>query len=99
LGTDVPYCKINHGENSVITLIMTSLRTRWNLCVEYIFLADEMAGRDHRWHINFMPLHSCSRTAARHVCGDPCMTTLASLQKYLFPAWMHLLSASLSRLR
>jgi hypothetical protein len=27
------------------------------------------------------------------------MTTLALLQKYLFPAWMHLLSASSSRLR
>jgi hypothetical protein len=69
------------------------------VCVELIFLAYKMSGLDQRCHINFMQLHSCSQTAAKQVCGNLCMTTLASLQKYLFPPWMHLLSASSSRLR
>jgi hypothetical protein len=69
------------------------------VCVEFIFLAYEIAGLDHRWPNSLMLPHSCSHTAARHVCGDPCMTTLASLQKYLFPPWMHLFSASSSRSR
>jgi hypothetical protein len=69
------------------------------VCVELILHADKIAGLDHRWHINLMLPQSCSHTAARHVCGDPCMTTLSSLQKYLFPAWIHLFSALSSRLR
>jgi hypothetical protein len=93
-------------------MFLTSLGLSWHctltsvvsgavitVCVELIFLADEIAGLDHRCHINLMPSQCCRHTAARHVCGDPCMMTLSSLKKYLFPARMHLFGALSSRLR
>jgi hypothetical protein len=74
-------------------MFLTSLGLSWHctltsvvsgavttVCVQLIFRDDKIAGLDHRWHINLMPSQCCSHTAARHVCGDPCMMTLSSLQ-------------------
>jgi hypothetical protein len=92
-------CLASFGLSGHCTRTSVSSGAVTTVCVELIFLANKMAGHDQRWHINFILLHSCSHTAAKHVCGDPCMTTLATLQKYLFPAWMQLFSASSSSLR